>query len=168
MERWVFSVESYKLGFCILACHGFSDLDSAVFLPIYVAVAVLPVSKSVLRMLFLFSSLLHFSEDVGFLGSVLLHSASLLVSKIGGQTVGFELVMFYSIFVHVPMHVLRLVEKRRAFGLFAFALFAALFSLLSSRVPNRFELTHRMQRIVISHILVEMVHATREATPPRA
>ena len=159
MEPSRLEVKRYRLLFALIASHGFTDLDSRLFVPIYSMMHVLPLPPKLVFALFLASSVVHFEQDVGLVGSLLLHATATCVRFARGPSDGFAFMMAYSFAIHIPMHATRMLYSERYFGLACLLVFGCAFSMGKGRVPSHFCLTERMQRIVISHILVEKAHA---------
>ena len=155
----IVEVKRYRLIFALIASHGFTDLDSLAFVPIYALVNVLPLPPKLVFSLFLAFSLLHFSEDVGPAFSLLLHTTAVCLRFRHGEDEGFAFMMLYSLLVHIPCHVMRMIYTKRYFGIAMLSVFGCAFCVGKKHVPSHFGLTDRVQRVVISHILVEKAHA---------
>lgn len=141
----------------IVSGHGATDIDVEGFWMTYAAVAILP--DFVVSPLFLLCSLAHFSQDVGVVGSAMLHWSSALVSAAFGVQRGGQLMFLYLLIVHTPLHYMRSFQKARGTGLFSAAVVSVL-AFFAMRGKRAACLGEWRQRAVIAHVVNELISNT--------
>ena len=107
---------------------------------------------------FFILSVVHFVDDVGLFGSVVLHLFILLSVVSKREQMAFKMIALFIGLVHVPLHYSRCIYNRRYTAL-AIAGLSTCFSVFFSHKFNLEHLvfTDRMQKVVISHVLVELL-----------
>jgi len=139
----------------IAAAHGASDVGKPPELLAVYALALLPFPGPLCTAGFAISSLLHFSADIGFAGSLALH-----VALAGMAVISMELatnaLLFYMNFIHIPIVFAKLCVSGSVYSIFAM-LYTMLFFAIKQlpKLDNGlFELGHKMQLLVVSHVLL--------------
>ena len=131
-----------------------------------------PFPTEVVTPLFICCSIQHFSRDVGYGGSALLHATFIGLAGCGMAELGWTIFAAFYCCLHVPSHI-------RAHGAtlhprFAAAIIVAagLFALVAQASGEVFRVTDLMQLGVVAHILVdettEHAAATADADSPGA
>jgi hypothetical protein len=140
----------------IAAAHGVSDVGKPPELLAVYALSLLPVPGPACTAGFAFASLLHFAGDVGLAGSLALH-----IALAGMAVVSMELatsaLLFYMNFIHIPILVVKLCSSGSVYSVFAMVYTMIFFS--RKQLPKldkkgRFEFGHRMQLLVVCHVLL--------------
>lgn len=144
----------------LIVPHGFTDVDTRVWIPAYVG-ASLPMSSECVTCVFCIASLLHLATDVGARRSVALHGTIAAIAAMWGKNVAFYTMVAYLGCVHTPAHYIRCFRHGRRRGL-CIALVGTISSIaIHARWLVRggaWTLTDWMQRAAIAHIVCE--HAT--------
>ena len=156
--EFVFELSSTleTVALAIVSGHGATDIDIPGFIWPYVAMALLP--DSAVTPVFMASSLVHFSYDIGGAASAALHWLSFIVAYAFGRQRGAQIMFLYLLCVHTPMHFARAIQRRRHLGMLSAAVCtAAVFAAL--RGQSRATLGVWRQRVVVSHIANEMLNA---------
>jgi hypothetical protein len=136
----------------LVGAHGATDLDTRTWPIAYLTAALLP-ARTVMPV-FMFFSLLHFSEDVGFVGSISLHVIAGLVWQFVSAQKGLELMLAYLAGVHTPLHYHRCWMRGRCGGLgMAFLATLGAWNLLGR--TRTVTVSEAAQRVVIAHVLTE-------------
>lgn len=138
----------------VVAAHGATDLDSWRWPPWYVACCFAPAPPLAVTTLFVASSVVHFAEDVGRAGSLLLHALAGVATLLGGAQVGLELVTLYLACVHTPLHYARCWRRGR-WGALLFAALATYVALHVVRLLDVVWIGHATQRVVAAHVWTE-------------
>mgnify|MGYP004090695295 CR=1 FL=1 len=140
----------------LVAAHGATDFATPTWPLAYAACCMIP--SVCVTPVFVCGSLVHFAEDVGWSGSVVLHVLAGLAWWRGGTQRGLELMLAYLSAVHTPAHYLRCWRRGRRVALAAAgAATAVTWQLLlrcfssTAMVP----IDHSVQRVVVAHILTE-------------
>ena len=163
MVAYSLDVTAYKLPLAVVAAHGLSDLTSWHTLVVYPLAALLP--SFAVTPVFCALSVLHFSDDAGLFASLALHALLAAASRLRGRDRAFMLVAGYSFLVHVPCHLRRLWKSRRRAACALVVGGGAMSAALRRRLPDVLVFSDALQRIVVAHVLVELIHAV-EALPP--
>ena len=95
---------------------------------------------------------------MGLIGSTVLHTLILLSITFECEQTAFDVVVCFIGCIHVPLHYLRCYQKERYMAL----LIAGFSTCVSVFFSHKFKLQHlvftdRMQKVVISHIVVELL-----------
>ena len=153
MPSYTFSFDAWLRPIvALVGAHGATDLDTRTWPIAYLTAALLP-ARTVMPV-FMFFSLLHFSEDVGFVGSISLHVIAGLVWQFGSAQKGLELMLAYLAGVHTPAHYHRCWMRGRCGGLgMAFLATVGAWRLLGR--TRTVTVSEAAQRIVIAHVLTE-------------
>ena len=139
----------------VVAAHGMTDLDSADWVPVYMAWCLVP--DVLVTPAFVASSIVHFESDLGRFGSLLLHCAVGVLWLLRGQQIAFEAILFYLTVVHVPLHYRRCLLRGRVRGLGVAATATVAFVSLSDQIGGVFSFEDVFQRIASAHIIHEVV-----------
>jgi hypothetical protein len=162
MRRSKFAISSAAeaAAISIVGAHGATDVDVPGFVFPYLVVCVLP--DAAITPLFVLSSLVHFSFDVGVVLSATLHWVAFLATCAGGFHRGIQVIFFYLLFVHTPFHYQRCWREGRTLALSTAA--------LTTVVMHRFvrgatsvSLGEWRQRVVIAHVANELLHALSDS-----
>jgi len=147
---------SSRVGLSVAAAHGAADAARSPTQLLLYSVALLPLPGALCTAAFAACSVLHFSDDVGGVGSVALHAATLaLASRSCGLAT--RLMLVYINRVHVPVLVMRLLARGAWTALACVACASAAF--IACGVPRvedggTFEFGHRQQMIVVCHVIL--------------
>jgi len=158
MTVYTFSIDGLRPALAVVAAHGATDLDRLDCLAHYAAWLLLPCPGEFITALFLASSTLHFAEDVGLWGSILVMATTGVLHFCGNTERAFQFMFAYLLVVHTPMHYARCIDEGCVRGLFV----AAIATLCMLSYPRRllgerfFVMGHGVQRIVLAHIAHEM------------
>lgn len=155
MTRFLIATGGMKPLLAVAATHGLTDLDSSAWVGRYAVLTLLPLPSPLITMIFCVASLLHFSEDVGFLGSALVHAGVGLAGIAMGVQAAFKAMVSYLAFCHVPMHFVRCYHRNRKRSALATAGVTMAAIVASTQLGEWVPLTDNMQRVVIAHILTE-------------
>jgi hypothetical protein len=146
----------------IASLHGAVDIVEPRTLPFYAAVLLLPAPPAIVTGLFIAASVVHFAMDIGWLGSLGLHTSLAVTYGVCGTRAAVAILLAYMLAVHVPMLVIRLWSNQKWRQL-SVLLACATASLLRPRTvvrlafgalpPNQFIFTHTHQKIVVAHVL---------------
>ena len=158
MVAFELDVSDFRREIAIVAAHGFSDIDSLVWVPVYALLLLVPLPSRMVTCVFCLASAFHFSEDVGAWGSAAVHCAAFAITKAKGKNSGFKFMSMYLFYVHTPLHVMRLVKKSRRLGCGALLL-ACFLGYMHPSPPEKLALSDTLQKLVIAHILVEFFRA---------
>ena len=143
----------------LLAAHGISDIDRPMAcLPRYFLCTTVPLPPRIVTIAFCLSSVSHFSLDIGWHGSLALHSAVAAAGVVWGERVAARLMAAYMLSVHLPLHYARLVRARRFIGIFVAVCFTIAI-LLGTRGVRAVCLSEDAQRLVIAHVWHSMCEA---------
>ena len=140
----------------VVAAHGLTDLDSCDFVPTYLTACTLPLPAASVTVAFCIASFVHFSEDVGYLGSAALHAALFCTERAFGQAAALRTAMSYLSFVHLPLHYRRCWKRERYNAIAIAGVGTAAAVALSPFVSQPVVLTHAIQRIACAHIFHEL------------
>jgi hypothetical protein len=162
MTRFLIRAAGVKPLVAIVATHGLTDLDSIAWLPHYALLSLLPIPSPLVTALFCLSSVVHFSEDVGMVGSVLIHGAVAGVGYVRGVQVALKSMLYYLSFFHVPMHYWRCYVRNRYLAAMATAAVTAVAVAFSRTMNDWVPLTDGMQRVATAHIFTEAAVLMRE------
>lgn len=136
----------------LVGAHGATDLDTHTWPLAYLTAALLP--HRMVTPLFMLFSLVHFAEDVGFVGSISLHVIAGLVWQFGSTQRGLELMLAYLAGVHTPLHYHRCWLRGRYAGL-GMAFLATLGAWRFLGHTRTVTVSEAAQRVVIAHVLTE-------------
>ena len=144
----------------VVAAHGATDFNEVSCFWDYALVSgAMSFSPEWLTMtVFLSASIVHFENDLGKRGSLVLHCGVACVGALFGPSVAFASMTMYIAVVHVPLHYIRCFRRRRFRGLFAAASATAIL-LLKPEVlvkEGSFAVTQTVQKIVIAHVVHEL------------
>lgn len=159
MTRFLIHTTGLKPLLAIAAVHGLTDLDSATWLPSYALFTLMPLPSPVVTGLFCLSSVVHFAEDVGTCGSLLLHAGIALVGHVNGIQSAFRSMICYLSLCHVPMHYRRCYLRKRNRAAVFTGCVTALVVGFSATMHEWVPLTDGMQRIATAHIFTEIAIA---------
>ena len=141
----------------LVAAHGATDFATPTWPLAYAACCMIP--SVCVTPVFVCGSLVHFAEDLGFGGSLVLHALAGLAWWRGGAQRGLELMLAYLSAVHTPAHYLRCRRRGRRVALAIAGAATALLGwwLLLRRVGTTtiVPIDHGLQQVVIAHILTE-------------
>ena len=155
MTQFHFGTSGARTAVALVAAHGMTDLDSPhAWIPAYL-VAWTPMQSRAISMVFALASMEHFATDVGYLGSILLHTCVGAVTVALGTQAGLTAMGVYLVGVHVPSHYARCAARGRLNALRIVTVSSAVAVGLSAAIPRRLTLTDGMQRTVIGHVLTE-------------
>lgn len=160
MTGFLIQTSGVKPLLAVIASHGLTDLDTTTWVPTYGLLILLPLPSPVVTGLFCGSSVLHFAEDLGAMGSMLLHTGVAVVGWHMGMQAAFKTMIGYLSFCHVPMHFWRCYCRGRHKSAFATASVTLVATMFSHTMREWAPLTDTMQRIVVAHIVTEMGIAT--------
>jgi hypothetical protein len=150
-----------SLGAYVIA-HGTTDLDTSYWPLIYLPGMFIPLPQSTILILFCGASIIHFAEDTNIYGSLLLHCACVFFGKWRGISTALNVMFSYLTFVHTPLHYYRCWKQKRFFALKVAGFNTGLLLVgLISFSPNYLLINCLTQRIVISHIICELTHPTK-------
>jgi hypothetical protein len=141
-----------RLAIAVAAAHGSTDIVRGKKLLTY-AIAALPLPGWCVTIGFAISSLFHFANDVGLLGSVAGHSALLGLHQLGRQQTALTMLLTYMVLVHVPAHYARVYEHDNGPEAVGFAFLFTLTFAMWAPWGTEVALGHFAQRVVISHVL---------------
>ena len=140
----------------IVAGHGLTDCVLGPRLVCYVIV-LLPLPEWSVTCCFGAASLAHFAADVGVHLSVALHLTLVALYAVAKQELAFSLLLAYMTLVHVPVHYAGvLAEENGGIATAAAAAFSAVLYAVSPWRNGQFVLSHRAQRLVISHVVCHL------------
>jgi len=139
----------------LVAAHGATDFATPTWPLAYAACCMIP--SVCVTPVFVCGSLVHFAEDVGWSGSLVLHALAGLAWWRGGAQRGLELMLAYLSAVHTPAHYLRCWRRGRRVALAAAGAATAVAWQLLLRFSSAavVSIDHSVQRVVIAHILTE-------------
>jgi len=98
-----------------LAGHGASDLalrgrrPYAIYLNTFLVLGLLP--EILVNVVFMALSVAHFADDIGTLASSTFHAAIVIISMFISREFAVDVVIFYSVIFHVPMHFITLSDN---------------------------------------------------------
>ena len=136
----------------LVAAHGATDFATPTWPLAYAACCMIP--SVCVTPVFVCGSLVHFAEDVGWSGSVVLHALAGLAWWRGGAQRGMELMVAYLSAVHTPAHYLRCWRRRR----WAALVLAAVCTVAATMVLRHVHVIvigNAMQRVVVAHVCTE-------------
>ena len=143
------------LALAIVAAHGVTDVDIEGFYWLYVFCMFVPSALVTPFMCTL--SLLHFCEDFGWLCSASVHWLALVVAQARSVEHGMQVMFLYLLCAHVPSHYLQCVQQKRWQSLVAAAsLTVVMWKCEKHR--RMFTFSHFKQKIVIAHVLNELLY----------
>ena len=137
----------------LVAAHGATDLATRVWPFTYAACYMIP--PSLVTPVFVLGSLVHFEEDIGLEWSLALHAVAGIVWWRGGAQRGLELMLAYLSALHTPAHYQRCWRRGRRVALLAAGTTTALLAWLLLHYDTILSVDHRIQQIVIAHVLTE-------------
>ena len=137
----------FAIPIAISSVHGLTDFDKGVVNLLPYLLMSIPVKKNKLYAIFLLSSLQHFSYDIGYAKSILLHSFWLCGFKYYANIAWMTFCIFYSCF-HVP-----LTFYRRKFNILYIPI-----SLLFLKLVKKegMYIDDKMLKLVICHVLCNL------------
>ena len=152
--RFELNSDLLKIALAIVAAHGVTDLDNCWWIVVYPFCLALP--DSLTTPIFFILSILHFYDDLGVFGSIVLHSLIILSVVLKRQNMGFKSVVFFIVFVHVPLHYARCIHNHR-YAALAIAAISTYVSVVISqtRKVDIFLFTESIQKVVCAHVIVE-------------
>ena len=126
-------------------------------LTIYALIAV-PMPGWVCTPLFFASSVYHFSTDVGWLASVVLHILIGGLYLTDNTEIAIKMLLLYMAYVHVPFLIVNITKRRNIAQLIT--LIGCVMLSWISRVPllsnDTFCLNHRVQTLISSHVIIDL------------
>lgn len=141
----------------LVAAHGATDFATSSWPLVYAACCMIP--SACVTPVFVCGSLVHFAEDLGVGGSLVLHAVAGLAWWHGGAQRGLELMLAYLGVVHTPSHYLRCWRRGRRVALLAASVTTTLLAwwlLRLHRVATAtLSIDHTIQQVVIAHVLTE-------------
>lgn len=149
-----FDITHLRPAAAIVAAHGVTDLDSWRWPPWYALCCFAPMSSELITGLFVLSSVVHFSEDIGANGSVVLHCLAGLAIVAGGTQGGLEFMTAYLACIHTPAHYVRCWQRERWKAL-ALSLVVTALALVLTQHVQVVCVSDAAQRLVMAHILCE-------------
>ena len=155
MTRFLVQTLGVKPLIAVIATHGLTDLDSPRWVAAYAVAMTVPLPSPVVTGVFCAASVGHFAYDVGKRGSVAVHTGVLCAGLVGGTQAAFRAMIAYLAVVHVPMHYLRCVLRKRRQSALAVACASAVAMALSGGMGEWVPLTDGMQRAATAHIVTE-------------
>lgn len=146
---------------CIIA-HGTTDLDTSSWPLIYFLISFIPLSQEAILILFCSASIIHLAEDTNIWGSLLLHFATAIFGKMRGISTALDIMLSYLTFIHTPLHYYRCWKHKRFFALKIAGLSTGLLLYgFISFSPNYIFINSLSERIILSHIICELTHPTK-------
>ena len=143
--------------FSLVVFHGAIDIMRPFPHLLLYTFAIFPMNNNVTTFFFFLSSIIHFKNDISFIGSVCLHSLTLSIASIDFRVASF-IMLAYMVCVHIPMLFITFFEKEMythifvLICLFGFGLGTVHFRKFPYK--HTFPLDYKMQRVVIAHVLV--------------
>jgi hypothetical protein len=138
--------------------HGGVDVVCSPRMLWVYALALLPVDNDATTVIFGISSIVHFSRDVTLVGSVGLHliTSALALWDVAAAS---NFMLVYIVLVHIPSLCLRCWQDNvyGAYFLLVLLFTGAVASNALIKTPT-FSLTHRMQRVVVIHVILNEVN----------
>ena len=132
-----------------IGTHGLTDALCLRTVPVYAITLCAPIHPRVLVVAFALSSMHHFSNDVGAIGSLLLHTLLGAAAAAGAYTEAFQTLCGFMLAVHIPNHIRRTARMHGAIKTWTTLVIGAVCS-----VPCLVgQITERMQRVVVAHVL---------------
>ena len=151
-----FQLRVAPLPLAVVGAHGVTDLDFPGFWVGYTACLLTPLPSTIVTLLFVLGSVLHFADDLGPRGSGALHAGLLVVGAGFGLQAAFDAMVGYLALVHVPAHYARCAARGRFKALwFAAACTVAGYAAAAAHDARSLPLGGALQRIVVAHILCE-------------
>ena len=149
---------SNQLALSIAAAHGAADAGRHPAQLLLYGIALLPWSGRTTTAAFAASSVIHFAQDVGVAGSILLHVAATGLAFHNVEK-AVRLMLAYILTVHIPCLSVALVARGRvasmAFMVYTIMIFARW------RVPKvergYYLFGHRQQLLVVCHVLISIL-----------
>jgi len=140
----------------VVAAHGLTDLGNRGWEPHYALWLTAPIPSALLAPVFCAASVVHFAEDVGGAGSVLVHALVLVAGLLRGQRTALRAMLGYLACAHVPLHYRRCWRRRR-FRALAIAGAGTLLALFSNqRMSDEAVFVPLLQRVAVAHISFEL------------
>jgi hypothetical protein len=147
-----------QLALSVAAAHGAADAGRHPAQLLIYGIALLPWSNRATTAAFAASSVVHFAQDLGTGGSLLLHAtaAGLALHSVEKAV---RLVLTYMIAVHIPCLAFALARKGRTASAACMVCAMLLFARLKvPRIKNGcFLFTHRQQLLIVAHVLIQML-----------
>lgn len=144
--------------FAAVALHGLTDVDCPWTPAVYTTVCVLAprLHDRLCTALFCGASLAHMAEDAGVAHSVGVHAAVALLGLLRGPQRAMLGMLAYLAAFHAPRHYHRAWKRGRKRACLTAATATAVAAVATAgQTVGRFVLTQALQRVVISHIVVE-------------
>jgi len=141
-----------------VGAHGATDLATRHWPPVYAVCCFTPLPSKLVTALFVLASLVHFAEDGGTDGSIVLHALAGFAWLALGAQRGLELMLAYLSLVHVPAHYARCYRRRRWAALTVAAV-ATVVAAVATRPLATVCVNHAVQRLVVAHVACEWVVA---------
>lgn len=159
MVAYTLALHGTQSALAVVAAHGLTDLDSFGWLPVYALWYFVP--NALVTPGFVASSMVHFSYDIGRMGSLALHAAVGALCLVRGPDLAFEAMLIYLAAVHVPLHYRRCLLRGRIFGVCLAVVVTVMLLLLSKQMNSVFFFGNWLQRIAAAHIVHEFILDTR-------
>jgi len=151
-----FQLRVAPLPLAVVGAHGVTDFDVPAFWIEYTACLLTPLPNTMVTLLFVLGSVLHFADDLGPHGSGALHAGLLVVGAGFGLQAAFDAMVSYLAFVHVPAHYARCWARGRFKALwFAWTCTAVGYAVAAAHGARTLPLGNALQRVVLAHILTE-------------
>ena len=142
--------------------HGTTDLDTSYWSVIYLFMMFIPLPQPAILILFCSASIIHFAEDTNIYGSLLLHFATSLFGRLRGISTALDIMLSYLTIIHTPLHYYRCWKKKRFFALKVAGVNTGLLLYAVRRFfPKYIVINSLTERIVLSHIICELTHPTK-------
>tara|TARA_B100001109_G_scaffold243426_1_gene229236 strand:- start:724 stop:1203 length:480 start_codon:yes stop_codon:yes gene_type:complete len=149
---------SNQLALSIAAAHGAADAGRHPAQLLLYGLALLPWSARTTTAAFAAASVVHFAQDVGVGGSLLLHAAATGLAFRNVEK-AVRLMLAYILTVHIPFLTMMLAAKSRFASIGCMIYTIMLFA--RWRVPKvergYYFLGHRQQLLVVCHVLISML-----------
>lgn len=148
--------------YAVIAAHGLTDFDSEAWPVQYATWFAVPLESTFITALFCSLSVVHFSEDIGLGGSLLLHAAVATLGIVRNTNVAAAAMLGYIGIIHVPCHYTRCLRRGR-YGALAIAAAGTglALALCSATTASTVTLCDVTQRIVMSHVCTELLISTQ-------
>lgn len=155
--RFVLQVHS-QLALSIAAAHGAADAGRHPAQLLIYGLALLPWPGCAVTAAFAASSVVHFAQDVGVRGSLLLHAAATVLACRDAER-AVKLMLAHLVAVHIPRLAMVLADKGHLAALACMLYTVIIFS--RWRVPRvergEYCFGHKEQLLVVCHVIISIV-----------
>jgi hypothetical protein len=149
---------SNQLALSIAAAHGAADAGRHPAQLLVYGLALMPWSGRTATSAFAAASIVHFAQDVGVAGSLLLHA---VVTGLAFRNVqkAVRLMLAYILAIHIPCLVVVLAAKARLASISCMLYTILLFARWEVPKIERgyFLLGHRQQLLIVCHVLISLL-----------